>query len=149
MKKVTLFFTLFIGLGLTSLQAQSSAKTASACCKKSASVTCADKAHADGSADAAAKLASLDKSIEAHTCEKSGTVNYVRKEKDPATGNVIFTSLEYNSESGQFVNVSPSDKKACCTGDKKSCCSSKMKASSADTDKGVQEEKQVKNQKGS
>jgi len=143
MKRITLFFALVMGLGLTSLQAQNCTKTASACCKKSASV-----AQKDGSADAAAKLASLDKSIETRTCDKSGMVEYFRKEVNAETGEVVLTSLEYNSELGKFVNVSPSDKKACCTGDKMKCCSSKTKATSADAEKSTQE-KQVKYQKGS
>jgi len=140
MKRITLFFALLMGIGLTSLQAQSTTKSVASCCKKSASTATADKSHCNGSADAAAKLASLDKSIESRTCEKSGLVNYVRKESNPETGEVVFTSLEYSSELGQF---SPSDKKACCTGDKMKCCSS------AEADTGKKQKKQEKLQKGS
>ena len=147
MKRITLFFALLMGLGLTSLQAQSCQKSASACCKKSASVAKADKSHVDGSADAAAKLASLDESVEAQKCEKSGEVNYVRKEVDPETGKVVLTSLEYNSELGKFVNST--EKKACCTGDKMKCCSSKTKVTESSKGEKASDVKQTKYQKGS
>jgi hypothetical protein len=149
MKRITLFFALLVGLGLTSLQAQTCVKSASACSKKSASVATGGKAHCAGSVEAAAKLASLDESIETRTCEKTGSVSYVRKETNPETGAVIFTSVEYNSEMGKFVNVSPSEGKACCKGAKAaSCCSGKGKATSAEASSTNQQVKQV-SQKGS
>lgn len=148
MKRITLFFTLLAGLSLTSLQAQTCSKATSACCKKSASVATADKAHCAGTADAAAKLASLDESIETRKCEKSGHVSYVRKETNSETGAVVFTSVEYNGELGKFVNVSPSEGKSCCTGAKAAgCCAGKGKATSADASS--TQVKQTKVQKGS
>lgn len=152
MKRITLFFVLLAGLGLTSVQAQTCSKSASAksagCCKKSASVATADKAHCAGTADAAAKLASLDASIETRTCEKSGTVSYVRKETNPETGAVVFTSVQYDSALGKFVNCAPGDK-SCCKGEKAaSCCTGKAKATSADASSNDQI-KQTKAQKGS
>jgi hypothetical protein len=147
MKKITLFFTVLLGLGLTSLQAQSCSKSASACSKKSASVATAG--HCSGSADAAAKLASLDETIESRTCEKSGNVSYVRRETDVKTGQVVFTSLEYNSDLGKFVNQSPSNSKACCSAGKAtSCCAGKMKVTEAAAENNA-DAKPVKLQKGS
>ncbi len=148
MKRITLFFAVLVGLGLTSAQAQTCTKSASACSKKSASVATADKTHCAGSTEAAMKLASLDESIETRTCDKSGTVSYVRKETNPE-GAVIFTSVEYNSELGKFVNMSPTDGKACCKGAKAtSCCAGKGKATSAEATSTDQKVKQV-SQKGS
>ena len=84
------------------------------------------------------------------TCEKSGNVNYVRKETNPETGAVIFTSVEYNGELGKFINVSPSESKSCCKGMKAtSCCAGKSKATSADAGTTSEMTKQVKVQKGS
>lgn len=127
MKKITLFFALMLGLGLVSLNAQTCQKSASSCSKKGASVS------ADGSQDAAAKLASLDASIEARECCKGGGVSYVRKDVDAQTGQAVFTSVEYNAEMGKFVNAeTKSDKKAgCCAGKDGKSCSGK-KATSAD-----------------
>lgn len=131
------------------MQAQTCTKATSACCKKSASVATADKSHCDGSADAAAKLASLDESIETRTCEKSGSVSYVRKEINPETGAAVFTSVEYNSELGKFVNVSPTEGKSCCKGSQAaSCCTGKSKATSAEASTKTEMAK-VKVQKGS
>ena len=151
MKRITLFFALLVGLGLTSLQAQTCSKSASACSKKSASMTASEKAHCAGSAEAAAKMASLDATIETRTDEKTGAVTYVRKEVNPETGAATFTSIEYNSELGKFVNCSPKEGKACCKGaDAKKCCSGKgAKATSADASSQVQKAQPVTYQKGS
>jgi hypothetical protein len=138
MKRITLFFALLVGLGLTSLSAQTCAKSASSCAKK-----CGSVAKADGSADAAAKLASLDATIETRTCEKTGGTCYVRKETDAKTGAVVFTSVEYNSDLGKFVNVSPTEAKAagCSKSGKTGCCASKAKATSADAAKTTEQTK--------
>lgn len=148
MKRITLFFTVLLGLGLTSLQAQNCAKSASACCKKS--VATADKAQCTGSADAAAKLASLDETIETRTCEKSGTVSYVRRETNSETGQVLFTSIEYNGDLGKFVNVSPLEGKSCCkAGSAKNCCSAKAKSTQASASSVNETAVQAPSQKGS
>lgn len=149
MKRITLFFALLVGLGLTSLHAQTCSKSASACSKKGASMTASEKAHCAGSADAAAKLASLDASIETRTDEKTGAVSYVRKEVNPETGAATFTSIEYNSELGKFVNVSPSQGKACSKGAAGKCCAGKAKTASADASTQVQKAQPVTYQKGS
>ena len=116
-----------------SLQAQKCSKAAQASCHgKSASVVATD-----GSADAAAKLASLDESIESRTCEKSGSVSYVRKVVDNQTGSVSYTDVQYDSELGKFVNVSPSMKSAGCCSKMKSasgCCAGKGGVKSADAE---------------
>ena len=117
MKRFTLFLALLVGVGMGSVQAQKCSKAQKAACAKSASVSKVN----DGSADAAAKLASLDDTIESRTCEKSGSVSYVRKVVDNETGTVSFKDVQYDSELGKFVNVSPS---------MKGCCSAKMKSAS-------------------
>ena len=130
MKKITLFFALLVGIGMTSVQAQSCKKSASACASKSSVVMTGNKAHCGSATTAAAQLASMDESIETRTCAKSGNVSYVRKETNPETGNVIFTSVEYNSELGKFVNMSPDALKSCCSGAQAGCCS-RMKVTEA------------------
>jgi hypothetical protein len=129
MKKITLFFVLLVGVGLTGVQAQHCKKSAAACASKSTTVATSDKAHCGSSAMAAAQLASMDESIETRT-DQSGSVSYVRKETNPETGAVIFTSVEYNSDLGKFVNLSPSAVKACSKGSKAGCCA-KMKVTEA------------------
>jgi hypothetical protein len=145
MKRLSLLLVLFATVGLASLSAQTCSKStsASACCKKSGSVATTDKA----TENAAAKLASLDESIEARKCEKSGCITYVRKETD-ATGQVVFTSVEYDSKLGKFVNQSPSQMKSCGTGTKTAGCCSKSKGKATSADAGNSAAKQS-TQKGS
>ena len=109
-----------MSVGVVSVQAQACSKSkAAACAKKSA--TMAD----NGSADAAAKLASLDETIETRTCPHSGAVSYYKKETCKTTGNVSFAAVDYDQSLGKFVNVSPKDGKACCAKDAASGCCSK------------------------
>ena len=133
MKQLTVVFALLLGVGMASVQAQSCQKSASACCKKSGSVASASTAETAGSAEAAAKLASLDASIETRTCAKSGSVSYVRKVTNLETGDVSYADVAYDSDLGQFVNVSPSAAKACCAGHGGSGCCAGKKASVAET----------------
>ena len=134
MKQLTVVFALLLGFGMmSSVQAQSCQKSASACCKKSASTASADKAMAPGTVEAAAKLASLDASIETRTCDKSGSVSYVRKVKDETTGAVTYADVAYDQELGQFVNVSPKTAKACCAKAVSSGCCAGKKSSVAET----------------
>ncbi|MDX1406742.1 MAG: hypothetical protein R3330_01380 [Saprospiraceae bacterium] len=128
MKKITLLFVALMALGFTGLQAQSCAKKAAACASKTS--VAAKSCH--GANAAAVQLASLDESIETQTCKESGKVSFVRKEACPVTGKVTFTSVNYDAELGKFVNVSPSEAKACCDKDKATgCCSGAAKGASA------------------
>jgi len=97
MKKFLLFFAVFGLLSLTNATAQ---KTCTAAKSAKNEKVCTKTA--------AAKLASMDASIEKRVCEKSGSVSYVRKNVCSASGNVSFKNVEYCSKSGQFVNISPS-----------------------------------------
>jgi hypothetical protein len=81
-------------------------------CTKTASTTGTKSACCAKTADAAAKAASMDESIEKRVCEKSGAVSYVKKEVCAVSGNVSFTNVEYCTKSEKFVNVSPSEAKA-------------------------------------
>jgi len=143
MQKILLILALFTGLSVSALQAQSSCtKSSAACCHKSGAAATAEKTQSDGSADAAAKLASLDASIESHKCPMSGAVSYFRQSTDPQ-GKVVLTSLVYDEQGGKFVEA-PSGTKSCCSGSNAACCKSKM-GSAAD----ATETKHSKSQKGS
>jgi hypothetical protein len=138
MKKLFLLFALVSFAALGTIHAQCHGK-------KSASTT---EVQSD---EAAAKLASMDETIERRVCEKSGTVSYWKKETCAKSGNVSFAEVSYDSANGQFVNVSPSEthgkaasgksccagkasaSKASCSGEKKAGCCSSKKASSAST----------------
>jgi hypothetical protein len=160
MKQLTVLFALLLGISLSAVQAQNCQKTASSCCKKSASTATAEKP--SGSIDAAAKLASLDETIETRTCEKSGSVSYVRKVVNETSGNVTFADVEYDGESGAFVNVAPAAKSCgtktagagCCAHKKSATAESteskaNMKATETATKSAVPAATQVKAQKGS
>ena len=115
MKKLALLFTLILGFGLTSVQAQSHCdkKTSKSCEKACESAKQADA----GSADAAAKLASLDENIESKECEKSGMVCYTRKIVGD-DGEVKTQAVSYSASTNEFVAMSDDGKSG---GDKKSC----------------------------
>ena len=137
-----------------------------ACCasKEKSAASCAGKSSATSTAAAdvemaAAKLASIDENIDRKVCPETGKVTYTKKEVCEKSGKVSFVNVEYNSDLGEFVNVSPSElhgNKAGCgsseavsgkTASAKSCCSGKEKASccsksaSADGDKGTEKAK--------
>ncbi|MEZ4948508.1 MAG: hypothetical protein R2879_14395 [Saprospiraceae bacterium] len=117
MKKLFLLFALVSFAALGTIQAQCHGK-------KSASTT---EVQSD---EAAAKLASMDETIERRVCEKSGTVSYWKKETCAKSGNVSFSEVSYDSANGQFVNVSPSEVHGKATNGK-SCCAGKSAGSKA------------------
>ena len=134
MKKFLFFLALTVGLGI-SAQAQNCSKSQASCCKKGASAAAAEKVHDSGTTDAAMKLASLDETIEVRTCEKSGSVSYVKKVVNVETGAVSYDDVMYDSELGKFVNVAPG--KACCAkgAAMPGCCTGqKSKVSEASAD---------------
>jgi hypothetical protein len=143
MKKV-LFSIFFFAVLIAGVSAQK-ADCSKSCGSKSASAaSCQAKAgatstaSADETAAAAAKLASMDKTIESRTCPVSGTVSYFRKEAQP-DGGVKQVDLQYDAASNTFVNVAPSTMKgqeSCGSGAKsasssKSCCAGKATNASA------------------
>ncbi|MBI5914956.1 MAG: hypothetical protein HY842_06235 [Bacteroidetes bacterium] len=105
MKKL---FFLFAFMGLLAFTADAQKK--SCCAAKGASadkVSCMVSTSAD-----AEKAASEDASI-VKQVSNTGEVSWTRKEVSPTTGKVSFTSVEYCTKSGKFMNVSPSEKAAC------------------------------------
>jgi len=101
---------------------------------------------------AAAKIASLDASIEPRTNPVTGEVTYVRKETAAHNGEVSFAALNFDPMTSTFVNVSPTQvaaekantqgcgassknasMKSCCAAgaSSKSCCADKGKTSTA------------------
>lgn len=139
MKKV-LFSLFFMGALIVGASAQK-AECSKPCGSKTASTSCQAKATGNASVDeaaAAAKLASMDPTIQSHTCPVSGTVSYQRKEAQK-DGSVKFVDLKYDASSNTFVNTSPSAMpgKEGCTGQasgssaSKSCCAGKASATSA------------------
>jgi len=111
MKKLFLLFAFCGALGVAANAQCSGAKASSA--STDAKPGCC-------SATAAAKMASLDASIETRTCAETGKVSYMKKAVS-AEGTTTFTEVEYCSKSGKFVNVSPSEKAACTKSAKASC----------------------------
>lgn len=118
---------------------------------KSASAAASVETPSAHCAAAAAKLASMDASIETRTCPQTGKVSYMKKNVSAEGGKATFTEVEYCSKSGKFINVSPSEKAACtkskagCSGDAKAtkvsatggagCCSGAKAASASCCDK--------------
>ena len=137
MKRTLILFSLMTFFAIAGMQAQK------ACCssKAKSAASCTDKASTANTtaADvemAAAKLASLDENIDRKVCAETGKVTYTKKEVCEKSGKVSFVNVEYSSELGQFVNISPSalhGEKASCGSSKtaaaKSCCSGKEKES--------------------
>jgi hypothetical protein len=129
MKKI--LFSLSLLLSLTfGVQAQH------ACCSKSAAAkgACEMKV-AEASIPipseyqtAAAKIASLDASIEPRTNPVTGEVTYVRKETVAHSGEVSFVALNYDPNTSSFVNVSPTQVAA---GANTQSCGSTSKTASA------------------
>lgn len=125
------FSTLFFSLMVVGVQAQ-----APSCCSKSktaSSKSCESKSSATSTAsastvDAAAKLASMDESIESKTCPVSGKVSYTKKESNTA-GEVSYVDVNYDAETNTFVNASPMKMEGgkACTDQQKAagCCSGK------------------------
>lgn len=154
MKKI-LFSLCFFSFMIVGAQAQK-ASCAKPCTKSTAaSASCHEKAPSAASAtsganlDAAAKLASMDASIETRTDPATGNVSYVRKETCSHSGSVSYVDVSYDASTNTFVNVSPAKAmgsgcstkatsasgKACCTNGAamgKSCCAGKAGAKSAE-----------------
>ena len=93
-----------------------------------------------GGSDAAAKLASMDSSIETKTCPVTGTVSYVRKETCAGSGTVSYVDVNYDAATNTFVNVSPmkmeggKDSATSTSGSNgKSCCAGKTTATTTST----------------
>lgn len=127
MKKLFFLFA-FLGLFVFAANAQKKA----CCASKSAST---EKVSCTVSADAE-KAASTDASI-VKQVSNTGDVTYVRKDVCPTSGKVSYSNVEYCTKSGKFINVSPSEKAACCAKDasatkvsstKKACCAGGDKA---------------------
>ena len=118
-------------MGLLAFTADAQKK---ACCAAKAS---GDKASCMASASAdAEKAAATDASI-VKQVSNTGDVTYVRKEVSPTTGKATFTSVEYCTKAGKFINASPSEKAACTkdasatkvsSKEKKACCAGGEKA---------------------
>lgn len=153
MKKI-LFSLFFFSLMIVGAQAQKSS-CAKTCTKSAAaSAACKDKAPGSNTASvatiensaAAAKLASMDASIESRTDAATGNVTYVKKETCSHSGKVSFVDVSYDASTNTFLNVSPmkaagtgvgcgshtkgtaTSGKACCASGAsagKSCCASK------------------------
>lgn len=106
MKKLIMLFAFFGLVGIVSINAQSCSKSAAATksCTKTAT---AGKACCAKTSAAAAKLASMDDSIESKTCAKSGKVSYVRKSVCAVSGTTKLEDVKYCTDSKKFVNVSP------------------------------------------
>ena len=116
MKKLLLAFAFLGCLGLVNVNAQScSGKKTAGVEKAACSKTCAK------TAAAAAKLASLDESIEAKTCAKSGNVSYYQKSTCAKSGKTSLTEVKYCTTSQKFVNVSPDAKAMGVSGTKAAC----------------------------
>lgn len=146
MKKL---FFLFAFLSVASFTV--TAQTTKAACTKSKTECSKSKAAATSTEatlksqtvnEAAVKLASLDENIEQKTCAETGTVSFTRKDVCAKSGTVSYTDVEYCSKSAKFVNVSPSEKAACCASKAdasastvkgaattKACCAGKKNAS--------------------
>jgi hypothetical protein len=172
MKKIV-FSILFMAAFALGLQAQGSgcSKSAAAgkpgCCAAKASVAANYNVPQEHQA-AAAKLASMDKNIEARKSENG--VTYVRKETCAHSGSVAYTNLSYDPLQNTFVNVGPSEmgaakttsaagcgpakatagKTGCATSaaGKSGCCASKAKTSTASTTVNASEGKPVKTSGG-
>jgi hypothetical protein len=147
----SLFFFSFLVVGA---QAQKCSKT---CTKSATAASCQTKAPSSVATTAtaptseeamvAAKMASLDPSIETRSCPVTGNVSYVRKETCAHSGKVSFVDVSYDATTSTFVNVSPKAEGAGCnkstaTSGKscssnaaaggKSCCAGKGTAAKAE-----------------
>src|SRR5688572_15061677 len=114
MKKI-IFSLFFFSLFIVAAEAQKS--TCSKPCTKSgvAASSCQTKAPSVATAnfqdnsDAAAKLASLDATIESKKDPLTGNVSYVKKETCAHSGKVSYVNVSYDANSNTFVNVSPTE----------------------------------------
>jgi len=133
MKKILFSFSLLLCFALAA-QAQH------ACCSKSTAdkggksscevkVASASTPIPSEYQTAAAKVASLDATIEPRTNPVTGEVTYVRKETAAHNGEVSFVALNFDPATSTFVNVSPTQVAA--KENTQSCGSSAKSASAA------------------
>lgn len=136
MKRLVLLFALLGFVAASSVQAQN-------CSHAKKTATAAAVSDDDSGA---AKAALLDNSIERQVCEKSGKVSYYRKDVCEKSGKVSLTEVQYDTPSGKFVNVSPSEKASCnkggatkvgLDGKKGACCASGAKKDACCAKKGA------------
>ncbi len=150
MKRIFFSFMLLAAFAVGA-QAQSSG-CAKSCTGKSAAA-CQTKVAGTSTtigsdhAMAAAKIASLDPTIEPRKNQETGEVSYVRKETNPHDGTVSYAALNFDATTSTFVNVGPSKMeapagcsshatttsgKSCCAAGaaSKSCCAGKTKSAS-------------------
>jgi len=139
MKKLFFVFAFLGCLGLVNVNAQGtcpySKKAATTSVeKKACAKTCAK------TAAAAAKLASIDDSIEAKTCATSGNVSYYQKSTCAKSGKVSMNEVTYDASAQKFVNASPvaaeaknvsAKKKACSKSCAKKCAKGKKAAATS------------------
>ena len=140
MKKF-IFTFFFFSLMAAGLQAQKSSCAKSCTKSSSASVACQAKAPAAASTEteaAAAKLASMDATIETKKCPATGTVSYAKKVTNQ-DGQVSLVDVTYDANTNSFVNVAPSKMEGSATGtgcsptkavgaNGKACCASTASA---------------------
>src|SRR5688572_13884429 len=110
MKKI-LFSLCFFSFMIVGAQAQKAA-CSKTCTKGSAANAAACQAKAPSVAtaqtgEAAARMASLDATIETRTDPSTGTVSYVRKETCAHSGSVSYVDVNFDASTNTFVNVSP------------------------------------------
>ncbi len=130
-----LFSTLFFSLMVVGAQAQNSGCSKACTAKQASSKSCDGKSTSTAgvsTVEAAAKLASMDESIETITCPVSGKVSYAKKETT-AKGEVSYVDVTYDAETNTFVNASPMKMEAgkgCSSGQKAAgCCAGKSTSS--------------------
>ena len=153
MKKILFSFSLLLCFALAA-QAQH-AGCSKTCTDKGVKSSCEVKVASTSTPipseyqTAAAKIASLDATIEPRTNPVTGEVTYVRKETAAHNGEVSFVALNFDPSTSTFVNVSPtqvaakentqscgaaksaSAKSCCAAGATKASCGDKAKTSTA------------------
>jgi hypothetical protein len=147
MKKLLMLFAVvaFIGTSATAQCTKSKSVSGKTCTKSKTACTKAKTVSTDTKAAelpacptaAAAKLASMDESIESRTCAKSGKTAYYKKSSCEKSGKTYFQEVKFDGDSKAFVNVAPSKgqavKAADTDGTKKTCSKSKASCSKAKT----------------
>ncbi len=148
MKNVLLLFAMVAFLGTSAFAQQKTCSKSKAACTKSKTACTANKATDAKTVSvkelpacpvaAAAKLASMDKSIEAKTCAKSGKTSYYKSSVCSTSGKAYTKEVKFCPEAKAFVNVAPAkaeavkaaelgtEKKACTS--KKTSCAKKCSA---------------------
>ncbi len=105
------------------------AKSTKKCCSKAHGVStaakegksCSKSKSVAGVVMTASEAAEADKTVEERVCSKSGKVSYYQSAECPVTGKLSVSEVLYDSEKGQFVNVSPKELKECSKADQKAC----------------------------